>query len=309
MLNRFFNLIRNLFISKDTINILDESYDEEIKNKERNLKLFYEIVGENPLKQIDWIIENGFEKFNELFRSYENGSIGRSAANYEYKVGSIDASTFQSFGCTTEETITAMEFLLYNNRQENSNSSKTNNEFRVNLSTVMPFHGQWREDGTHFEELYKIFKRQLNHYNPQEVETTEEELHSILVKAIDYFKSCRKNIRAWNVEVTAFKEKLDDDEKSILAKLMVYSHINKLFLIEENLKSCLNSKDYRLFSPANQLKTLQAIREQIRLDCTELQIKYSWDSDIVEAIELRGGIGNKVIARYEESSLYGDIFS
>ena len=175
MLNRFFNLIRNLFIRKNTTNVqLDESYDEAIKNREHNLKLFYEIVGENPLKQIDWIIENGFEKFNKWFNSYEDGSI-----NIKRNISNIpDFSVFQKGGYTTKEFADSVQLLARTNECGYSPASR--------------------------------------------------------------------------------------DEKET----------------DELLRQSLNSKDYRLYSPANQMKV---------------------------EVELRGGLGNKVAFRYEEVSL-DDLF-
>ena len=63
----------------------DYDIDEAIKNRERNYKLFLKIVGENPLDQIDWIIENGLDKFNYWFRCYETGLIYSPATVEEYK--------------------------------------------------------------------------------------------------------------------------------------------------------------------------------------------------------------------------------
>ncbi|MGG4434509.1 hypothetical protein AAXE64_08105 [Priestia megaterium] len=49
--------------------------DEAIHSRERNYNLFLKIVGENPLDQIDWIINNGLDKFNYWYRCYETGKI------------------------------------------------------------------------------------------------------------------------------------------------------------------------------------------------------------------------------------------
>jgi len=53
----------------------DYNIDDAIKNRERNFKLFQKIVGVDPMEQIDWIIENGLNKFNYWFRCYETGLI------------------------------------------------------------------------------------------------------------------------------------------------------------------------------------------------------------------------------------------
>lgn len=53
----------------------DYNIDDAIKNRERNFKLFQKIVGVDPMEQIDWIVENGLDKFNYWFRCYETGLI------------------------------------------------------------------------------------------------------------------------------------------------------------------------------------------------------------------------------------------
>lgn len=63
----------------------DFSIDLYLANKRRNYELFEKIVGENPIDQIDWIIENGLDKFTYWYRCYETGSIYTPATVSEYK--------------------------------------------------------------------------------------------------------------------------------------------------------------------------------------------------------------------------------
>lgn len=79
MWRRFIEFIRRLFSNeKRSISLLtDEEVEREVKKKEENLRLLHEIVGESPLDQIDWIIENGYDKYHEKYKSYEDGSIQR----------------------------------------------------------------------------------------------------------------------------------------------------------------------------------------------------------------------------------------
>jgi hypothetical protein len=64
----------------------DYDIDEAIKKRKRNYRLFLKIVGENPLDQIDWIIENGLDKFNYWFRCYETGKIYSPATVKEKQI-------------------------------------------------------------------------------------------------------------------------------------------------------------------------------------------------------------------------------
>lgn len=63
----------------------DFNIDLYLANKRRNYELFEKIVGGNPLEQIDWIIENGLDKFTYWYRCYETGSIYSPATVEPYR--------------------------------------------------------------------------------------------------------------------------------------------------------------------------------------------------------------------------------
>lgn len=79
MIELIIDFIRRLFGYKYTPELpySDGYCDEKIEARNRNLELLHEKIGKSPLEHIDWTIENGFEEFNELYKSYEDGSIGK----------------------------------------------------------------------------------------------------------------------------------------------------------------------------------------------------------------------------------------
>jgi len=64
----------------------DFNIEEFRKRRARNYILFLKIVGVNPMDQIDWIIENGLNKFNYWFRCYEMETIYTPATVLEEEV-------------------------------------------------------------------------------------------------------------------------------------------------------------------------------------------------------------------------------
>lgn len=67
MLDKLIECIRNLFKHDVLDEMLDNfNYDAELRLKEERLKRLRDQAGSDPMKQIDYIIENGFEKFNDL---------------------------------------------------------------------------------------------------------------------------------------------------------------------------------------------------------------------------------------------------
>jgi len=133
--------------------------------------------------------------------------------------------------------------------------------------------------GTPFSDIYNLFLSQIKDYELAEMEETvlDENLQLWLMGAIPFFHSCKKNLDKKDKILGVFDEELSDTEQSILAKYMTYSYVSTFLLREENLSQALNSKDYRMYSPANQLKALQSLCEHIKREGSTLQSQYSWN--------------------------------
>lgn len=132
--------------------------------------------------------------------------------------------------------------------------------------------------GTPFSDIYNLFLSQIKDYELAEMEETvlDENLQLWLMGAIPFFHSCKKNLSLFDKALGEFNEDLTGTEQFILAKYMIYSYIKTYLLREENLAQALNSKDYRVYSPANQLKALQSLCEFIKQEGSTLQSQYSW---------------------------------
>ena len=133
--------------------------------------------------------------------------------------------------------------------------------------------------GTPFSDIYNLFLSQIKDYELAEMEETvlDENLQLWLMGAIPFFHSCKKNLDKLDKTLATFDEELSGTEQFILAKYMTYSYVSTFLLREENLSQALNSKDYRMYSPANQLKALQALCEHIKREGSTLQSQYSWN--------------------------------
>lgn len=62
---------------------LSKELDEQFKIRQKRLKQFDEIIGENPLEQIDWIIENGFNKYIEIYNDIMSGEYQKKKEQEE----------------------------------------------------------------------------------------------------------------------------------------------------------------------------------------------------------------------------------
>lgn len=155
--------------------------------------------------------------------------------------------------------------------------------------------------GTPFSEIYELFLSQIkihdiadvflnlaNAYesgDQEDIAKAERKMQSIednmeywLLSSIGHFGNCRKDIRNPDVSLGSFNDVLDIEEKNILAKYMVYAYILTHVVTETNLKQSLNSKDYRMYSPAGQLKALENLRDSIYREANSLKSQYSYNT-------------------------------
>lgn len=133
--------------------------------------------------------------------------------------------------------------------------------------------------GTPFNNIYNLFLSQTKVYELNQMSdiVLKENLQLWLLAAIPHFQICKKDIENYDTELAKFNEVLTNSEQFILAKYMVLSYISTFLIREENLSQALNSKDYRMYSPANQLKALQSLCEHIKREGSTLQSQYSWN--------------------------------
>jgi hypothetical protein len=296
VLRRIIGFIKRIFFGNGvkTLTTQQEEYlDRAIETKAKNLKIFHSIVGDNPLKHIDWIIENGLMEFNQWYKSYENGSI-------EDKKIALAMKKTVSFYDTLDNSYTPKEEQEKITRPYKSTVfSPEDKKVNFNIDTAIRFHTAMKEKtGTPFSIIYDLFQTYVEDYRLLSTEETDskENLQLLLIGSTRFFHSCKKDLEKINKNTLKFDEELTEIEQLILAKCMAYSYVNTSLLQEENLSQALYSKDYRMYSPANQLRKLQDLSNSIKREIEILKHQYHWNTeDLEEEFELGGGIGNKVL--------------
>ena len=134
--------------------------------------------------------------------------------------------------------------------------------------------------GTPFETIYDQFLASLNDYKlaKMDVVTLEENLFAWLKKAIGYYPNPKKDMYDYNLTFRSFNEELNGLEIDALARYMVMFYLDIHLMKEENLSQALNSKDYRMYSPANQLKALRELKGSIKQEGNVLAMRNSYNS-------------------------------
>lgn len=129
---------------------------------------------------------------------------------------------------------------------------------------------------TPFLNVYDLFlllnqdKRSLETLSS---EHQEELFQSFLLKSAVDFYECKTDL-SFNLERKEFNEDLELDEQYILAEFMRLYWTQRLLFDEKNLRLQLGDRDYKKFSPANQLKELSSLETKAKNDLKKRIIKY-----------------------------------
>lgn len=105
-----------------------------------------------------------------------------------------------------------------------------------------------------------------------------------LTSAITKFRKCKKNLRDRDDFFQSFNFELDDKEIEILANLMIVEWLTPQIYSIMNLKQVLPDKEFKMFSQANHLAEIRALRESCREEADGLIIEYTYEEDDLEAL-------------------------
>jgi hypothetical protein len=131
---------------------------------------------------------------------------------------------------------------------------------------------------TPFNTVYESFLSQVTDYELANMEDVdlEDNLQQWLMNAIGFFANSRQNLYDLDLTLKQFNIDLSVNETQILAKLMLASYMNTHIIKEDLMRQTLNSKDYRMYSPANQIEALIKIKENVDSEANTLMSRYSY---------------------------------
>jgi hypothetical protein len=109
---------------------------------------------------------------------------------------------------------------------------------------------------TPYEEIYSAFSNKIKDYDLAElpIDAFEDILNSFMKSAIVKFKNCSKDLSQRDDLLKQFNIDLSDEEIEIIASLMIVEWLNPSINTTELLQQNMSTKDFNIFSPANQLK-------------------------------------------------------
>lgn len=132
---------------------------------------------------------------------------------------------------------------------------------------------------TNYTEIYELFLSKIedNYIKDKlelDVEFANEILLDFLRSAIPKFTYSSKDLSQRDDSLFTFNFHLTMMEKEILSTLMVVEYLSPKILRDELLEDRLGSKDFRTFSPANQLKEMRELRTSFKEEANSLMVEY-----------------------------------
>lgn len=131
---------------------------------------------------------------------------------------------------------------------------------------------------TPLTEVYDFFLTKVTDYSFIQLNETGD-LESVLYKhlrsAIVRFTCSTKDLTV-DAKTQSFNSTLDDFEKEILATLMTISYVSGKVTHVKNMEQILSDKEYKIYSTANHLSQLIALKKELNLEVSNLMTSYSF---------------------------------
>ena len=124
------------------------------------------------------------------------------------------------------------------------------------------------------------------------VDRTAVMLHFLQSAIVDFADECKFDLSARNDSSGYFEVDLGEKEIEILAYGVAYYWAMGNALNEKNMKNVMSPKDYQSFSPANLLKELENVRQNLKHEFLGRINAYSYAGGSFGSINIDGNGGN-----------------
>lgn len=133
---------------------------------------------------------------------------------------------------------------------------------------------------TSYESIYSRFLPKITDYSFLNLsdEEIKSNLETYLKSSIIKFRYCDK-LSDRDEVLKQFNKELTEEEQEIISVLMCVEYLTPKLLTDELLKQSLNSKDYSLYSQANHVKEIRALRDEYQQEANSLMILYTFTKD------------------------------
>lgn len=132
---------------------------------------------------------------------------------------------------------------------------------------------------TTYAEIYDLFLSKISDFDLLEEynvspDNAEDELKGYLKSALPKFTYCSKDLFDRDDTLAQFNFTLSPMEQEIISIWMLAEYLSPKIFKTELLETNLGSKDFKLYSPANQIKEVRELKESIVKEVNLLMIEY-----------------------------------
>lgn len=137
---------------------------------------------------------------------------------------------------------------------------------------------------TPYENIYARFMQKITDYSFDNLvqSDAEEILLGYLRSAIPKFTTCNNDLTKREDINQIFNIELSELEEEILAQRMLLEWVRPMINHTYLMKSLLNTKDFQVYSQANQLRQLNDMKKDIEDEIDRLTILYSYNNGLEE---------------------------
>lgn len=131
---------------------------------------------------------------------------------------------------------------------------------------------------TPLSEIYDYFLSKVSDYHYLELNEKgllEQHLNSMLRSALVKFTNCSKDLTINKVE-NSMLSVLDDFELEIITSLMSIRYVSNKVLDVKNMEQIMTDSDFSIYSQANHLSQMIALRKDLQLEVSHLMNEYSF---------------------------------
>lgn len=142
---------------------------------------------------------------------------------------------------------------------------------------------------TPYSDVINIFLVKVTDYDLPKFDDVESEeiLTSYMKLACTKFTSCLVNLNDIDDNLKQFNQNLTFDIIDIISEGMIVEWLKPKVLSTENLKNCLRTKDFSLFSPRDLLKEMRETLNECRKEYRGMINDYSFKN--ADFTKLGGG--------------------
>jgi hypothetical protein len=131
---------------------------------------------------------------------------------------------------------------------------------------------------TNFSEVYEFFMSKISDYSFLNLTQSEieDDLFVYMRSAVTKFRNCKVNLKDRDDTLKQFNVDLTDDEKDVLATLMIVEYLRPQIVTSKLYKQSMSDSDFKIYSQQSHLKGVTDLYNLMKRESNQLITDYSF---------------------------------